>query len=147
MEASLARRVDKVKALMVTTAECLAGAEDNEVWSEIRNSGPGFEHCGRCKIPIRPSEIPDWQSFLSGKPYRYFYDQAGSVLVIEVGEDSSCEDLVRHLEKTGKSALRVGMHGGPRLLGRLPDMSFLDRIREALDPEGKFPHLKERSVV
>jgi len=146
MAAGLARRVDKISQLMGTETECLLGADDTQVWNEIRNSGPGFGHCGRCKIPIRPSEIPDWQAFLGGKQYRYFYDQAGSILIIEIGEETSGEELARHLEKTGKSALCVGMHGGPRLLGTLPDMSFLNRIRKALDPDGKFPNIKERSV-
>lgn len=147
LENSLAGRVGKLRKLMGSASECLAGADDSRIWNEIRNSGPGFEHCGRCKIPLRPSEIPQWQSFLSGQSYRYFYDQAGSVLIVEIGEETAGEELVRHLEKTRKPALCIGMHGGPRLLGLLPDMDFLDRIRKALDPDGKFPNMKERSVT
>ena len=144
---SLPQRTDKVRRIMGIESELLESANDEQLWQDLRNTGPGFGSAGRCKIPIRPSEIMDWQAFLTGKPYRYFYDQAGSVLVIDLDEGTEIRGLAGHLISNNRSALCVGLPGGPKWMGPLPDMTFLNRIRKALDPQGKFPDIKHRTLA
>ena len=140
--ASLKQGIEKLQKLTGGTPGVLEGPEEKRIWDTFRNSGPGFGLKGRCKVPIRPSEIKEWQTFLSKVTDRFFFDQAGAVLIIDLDGEKSLRVLDEHLAQKGRCALCTDIAGGPKWIGLMPDLPFLNRIRKALDPMGKFPDFR-----
>ncbi len=135
-EESLVRRVDRIRSFLGGSVQVLAGAEEEAVWERAREFP--WVPSGSClvKVPTTPRRLLDLEARLARAGALRRYSVGGNVAWVAWPLDLSA--LQRILVDLGLSGLCV--LGPPQggILGEWMGEAFARRVKQALDPEGKF---------
>lgn len=132
---ALPERNQRLEAFVGASAEILEGDFENTVWHAFREFQ---EHRpARCsvKVPVTPKRIPALEARISGAIRRY--GAGGNVAWI--GWNDDLDTLEAILNDLGLSGLVFLGEADRVMIGHKPDTIFLERVKHALDPDGKFP--------
>jgi glycolate oxidase FAD binding subunit len=152
-EAVLARLGAPAEAIEALTAEVLArwpqgerlGAEDaSAVWREIGEFSWADGHAHLIRVPTSPRALPALVETLRRLPEaRWRCAAGGNLLYIATGHSPGAIHEI--LRATGSAALAL-RGDGPLLLGTRRSSAIEQRVKEALDPQHRFPPLDDASL-
>jgi len=132
---SFSERIQRLKSYL-GDGESIEGNEETELWHQIREFSwlPG--DCALVKIPLTPNRVGKLDAILSEWNTKRRYTVGANLAWI--GWQGPIEVLGQHLMELGLSGLVViGPPGHPRLGVRVAE-SFSRRIKQALDPLGRW---------
>jgi glycolate oxidase FAD binding subunit len=86
------------------------------------------------RLALGPRRLAALDRALDGAPRRYTRAGAGGW----VAWDRAIEELDARLRDAGACGVRLSGPPGPVLVGAMPGGAFADRVRRALDPDGRF---------
>ncbi len=133
---TLAARMNKLSVFIGQDAIRIEGDVEKTVWNGLREFTEDRLARYLVKVPITPRRIVALEERISGVATRR-YGCAGQVAWIGWNDDLHVlEATLNELELSGLVIL--GETNQP-MLGRGPDRVFLARVKQALDPDGKFP--------
>ena len=116
--------------------ETLQGLPEIELWRTVREFAWVPEHTRTVKVPLTPQRIPPLDSFLSEHNALRRYSVAGNLAwVAWPGELQALDQRLSDLQLSGLTVL--GPPGHTRL-GLRTAASFVRRIKQALDPQGRW---------
>jgi glycolate oxidase FAD binding subunit len=134
---SLAARVGRLLDFLPRHAQAVE--DDAPVWEEAREFRwvpPGWT---LVKVPVTPRRLPELEGELARGQSLRRYSAGGNVAWVAWPEDVS--PLAAVLDRLGLRGLRVLGPPGPPFLGRPEPDGFGRRVKQALDPLGRFgPH-------
>jgi glycolate oxidase FAD binding subunit len=133
---ALNARMDRLEGFVGQKAVRLEDDAEKTVWNGFREFTEDRSARYLVKIPVTPKRIPALESRLEGAAQRR-YGAAGQVAW--VAWDSDLSDLEGVLRELGLSALVFMGETDRPILGVGPDAGMLERVKRALDPDGKFP--------
>jgi glycolate oxidase len=97
------------------------------------------------QLALRPRRLPVLDAALAGVPRRY--TRAGAAGFLAWPADRPVEELDGLLRDAGATGVRLAGAPGHVLLGAHTGGAFADRVRHALDPDGRFATPKVREAV
>ena len=100
---------------------------------------------GGVRLALGPRRLATLDPALSGVPRRY--TRAGAEGWLAWPEDRSLDELDALLRDTGASGVRLSGAPGKVVLGAACGGAFADRVRRALDPDGRFAGAPVREAV
>lgn len=133
---TLAARMNKLSAFVGQDAVRIEGEVEKTVWNGLREFTEDRLARYLIKVPITPKRITALEERISGVATRR-YGCAGQVAWIGWNDELSV--LETTLNELGLSGLVILGETNQPVLGRGPDRVFLARVKQALDPDGKFP--------
>lgn len=136
-EATIRSRIERLLgALGAPDAEILVGEQESRLWHAAREFTWAPPGSTLVKIPLTPKRLPalDQELAQHGAIRRYC---AGANLAW-VAWRRQVEDLDRMLSRQALSGLVILGEADKVLLGRRSGESFARRVKQALDPQGKF---------
>ena len=132
---SVGARLDRVRKLVGQGVE-LQGKEEQAHWDGVREFDWVPADWNLMKVPTTTGTIADLEESLGSVPHRTRYCAGGSLAWLAwSGSLDPVDRALAHLDHTG---LVVRGHGDVARAGRTQDQVFSTRIREALDPDGRF---------
>lgn len=143
----LPARLDRLRAFLAAGGGAedgaqfrqLDGDEDAAHWHGLREML--WAPLSGCvvKIPLTPARIPALEAQLASTPASRRYSSGGNVAWLAwpepVAGRAQAEAILGALNLAG---MQLAGAPGEALLGRQPDASFLRRVKQALDPSGRF---------
>jgi glycolate oxidase FAD binding subunit len=133
---ALRARMDRLEGFVGMKAVRLEGEPERTVWDGFREFSEHRSARYLLKIPVTPKRIPLLEARLEGASQRR-YGAAGQVAwVAWNGDLTELESVLRELELS--ALVFMGETDNP-ILGAGPDARMLERVKRALDPDGKFP--------
>jgi glycolate oxidase FAD binding subunit len=135
LEAALPARLHKLRALLGGGAE-VAGADEAAVWRSGREfewAPPGW---ALIKAPITPARIQALEEVFAGRESRRRYSAGAQVLWLATPEPLDAIGAV--LAGLNLPGLVLWGPPGPVRLGRAKENGFARRVKQALDPRGRF---------
>ncbi len=133
---ALNARMNRLEVFVGTKAVQLEGDAEKTVWDGLREFTEYRSARYLVKIPVTPKRIPMLEARLEGGSQRR-YGSAGQVAW--VAWNSDLDDLETVLNELKLSALVFMGDTHTPILGAGPDVGMLERVKKALDPDGKFP--------
>lgn len=133
---SLDARLHRLLAFLDGHAEVVQGAEERSVWERVREFGWVPAAWALVKVPITPRRISELEERLSGLGAVRRYSAGGAVAWVACPGDPQALDGI--LTELGLSGLRVLGPPGPPILGAWIGGAFGRRVKQALDPDGRF---------
>ena len=136
IEGALRPRLDQLRQF-VGCGDILSGDEDATIWNDARELAWVPTQTTLVKVPLTPKRIPALHIALAAYDPVVRYSAGGNVAWI--AWPTSLDILDGLLKKQGLRGLVL--LGEPRpqpLIGVPPDAIFARRVRQALDPTGKF---------
>ncbi len=115
--------------------EILTGDADATFWQGANNFDWLSADAGLVKVPVTPGRIAGLEKALPSEIARR-YSVGGNLLWL--GWDRPVAELDALLTSHGLSGLRLRGTSDSPWLGKRPGGAFLDRVKNALDPDGKF---------
>lgn len=132
---SFTERIQRLESIL-GNGEAIEGNQEMEYWSEIREFSWLPNNCSLVKVPLTPNRVTKIDAFLSARNIKRRYTVGANLAWI--GWDGPIEDLDKYLMESGLSGLVViGSPGHPQL-GFRENGSFTHRIKQALDPLGRW---------
>jgi glycolate oxidase FAD binding subunit len=129
---ALRQRLDRVRTLC-GKGEVVEGEAELTLWREARELVWAPAGAAMVKVPVTPARIPALNEAVRDLPRRY--SVGGNVAWIATTEASAL-DVV--LKAQGLSGLvLIGANGDPRI-GKREANAFAERVKRAMDPQGKF---------
>jgi glycolate oxidase FAD binding subunit len=124
-----------------TTTEALEGAPEADLWQQVKALAwlPGG--WALVKVPLTPKRIPQVEAKLNKTEAQRRYSAGGNLLWLAWPTPPNKEwatALDRWLSDLGMGGLVVLGPPGPARLGVNPGAPFARRLKQALDPEGRF---------
>ncbi len=136
VEGSFPKRIERVAEMVAKPSQLLEGSDDATLWSGIRDLSAHPRDAVAVKIPTSTGSLLELEGFLQEHCDTRFYGQGGAVAWVVTEGD--LDALAIALQSKGITALALRGREGPRFLGQLPDQRFIERIRAAFDPDGRF---------
>jgi glycolate oxidase FAD binding subunit len=136
----LSSRLERLHALLAQEGPVQTGvieaAEEAQVWRAAREFSWLPAGCALIKVPITPKRVPAFDARLSGRQAARRYSVGANLAWLAWREPLvELDDLLRG---AGLAGLVVHGVGGPIRLGIASGEAFARRVRQALDPAGKF---------
>lgn len=143
---ALSARRERVREFLLapkggaTAAEVLDGPAESEVWQQVKNLSWTPEGWALVKVPLTLKRIPTLEARLNKVETRRRYSAAGNVVWLawpaaQPEWRSKLNDLLTSLEMSGLVLLGPA---GSAQFGVNPGASFTRRVKQALDPQGRF---------
>jgi len=135
---TLKGRMRRLQALI--GGQVLSGRPEREFWAQNSSFAWLPPAWSLIKVPVTPSRLPaleaDFAAHTAGQPILRRYAAGGQVgwLAVRVAE-AELHDLLSRHHLAGLKVL--GPPGRPRL-GEWPEAKFYQRVKQALDPTGRF---------
>ncbi len=140
-EVSMDQRVNAIETLLGRNSE--AQSEESDPWPASVNLREFPDTGLLVKAPTTPTGIAILDTALAPYPATRRYSIGGFVSWIHW--EAPVEGLFDILEAQGLSAQIVSGDADTRIIGDVYQKPFYDRIKQALDPEGKFNELYRRT--
>ena len=132
---SVGARLDRVRELVGQGVD-VQGQEEHDLWDGVREFDWVPADWSLMKVPMTTSRIADLEENLKSIPYRTRYCAGGSLAWLAwSGPLDPLDSALAHLGLTG---LVLRGNGDIARPGRRQDRVFSERIRNALDPDGRF---------
>ena len=132
---SVGARLDRVRELVGQGVE-LQGQEEQEFWDGVREFEWVPADWNLMKVPMTAGKISDLEESLGSVPNRTRYCAGGSLAWLAWnGPRDTLDSALANLDLTG---LVLRGNGDSARPGRRQDRVFSERIRNALDPDGRF---------
>ncbi|MDX1521079.1 MAG: hypothetical protein R3264_05595, partial [Anaerolineae bacterium] len=153
LEEALSNRVDRIKDFLNASAgssiseiEVIAGAEDAQLWLAVQEFDWVPEGWGIIKVPLTPARIFVLEERLDGRGARRRYSAGGNLAWVGWPPDPAEAAAEHDLFNIPDSILtRIDLPGlvlqGPTtqpFIGLRAGEALLQRVKQALDPEGRF---------
>lgn len=135
-ESLLAARTERVGQALGVGAAPLGEEEAADYWHSLRELTWVPPESLLVRVPITAALISSVDATLDGAERRYSI--AGNLAWVAWPASRPVGDLNRLLADMRLTGAPVLGRAAPPLLGHQPGSAFADRIREALDPEGRF---------
>jgi hypothetical protein len=116
--------------------EIIEGDAESELWREVRELSWVPENARLVKIPLTPRRIPALDSFFSGYSVPRRYTVAGNLAWVAWAGDP--KTLHEELTQQQLSGLAIMGPPGSTRLGVRTGATFANRIKRALDPQGRW---------
>ncbi len=140
IERALAPRIERLRSLLGGEVEVWQGAEEERLWEEAREFAWVPEGWTLVKVPLTPKRIPALEERLESAETRRRYSVGGNVLWLATPHTP--DRLEPLLHEVGVAGLVVrGKVAGSPFLGRRTGMAFARRVKNALDPQARFPEV------
>ncbi len=138
LDKTLPGRVKRLQTFLqsntdVADDEVINDEAEMTLWADINNITWLGEKVGLVKVPLPPKRIPDLDKRVSGLARRY--SVGGNVAWLAVSNLDELHTLLTELELSG--LVLVGQAGRP-YLGVRKGLPLAQRVKQALDPDGKF---------
>jgi len=138
IEDALPERIQGIKKLLAQEPDEIL-EEDTNTWTRLRDFQDFPSEGTLLKAPIRPSDIARLDNAVKRANGNSRYSLGGSIAWIQSTDDLGSVSNI--LQEAGLAAQIVrGEHLG-KLIGSQANRAFTQRIKSALDPQGKFPDL------
>jgi hypothetical protein len=132
---ALSARLERLHA-QLGAVTVLQGPDEQQLWRLVREFAWVEAGWSLVKVPLTPGRIPALEKALDGKAVQRRYIAGGQAVWLAV--DGPPKNLVGLLETHGLSGLALfGPPGTPRL-GDFTGRTFYKRVKDALDPAGRF---------
>jgi len=143
LRAAMPARLDRLRGLLAG-GEVLEGAEETALWRRAREFEWALAEWSLIKVPINPGRITALEAALAGSPALRRYSAGGQVLWL--ASPDAPETLDSLLKAQGMAGLRLWGPPGPARLGVRTGEAFARRVKEALDPEGRFADVGDQGI-
>jgi glycolate oxidase FAD binding subunit len=131
-----ARRLEQV---LNQTGEVFENAEEECWWKPIREWLDSSNNDAFVRVPITSEKILELERASFAWNPKIRYSLAGNVAWISWPKDTPIESLSKLLSNLGLAGRVLhGKSAKPNLLGDRPANVFADRVRQAIDPNGRF---------
>jgi glycolate oxidase FAD binding subunit len=135
LRAALAARAERVRRMM-GAGDLVDGAEESDWWRAARELDWVPDGWCLVKVPLAPRRIVDLEAALAGHAAQRRYSAGGNLAWIATSEPPAWLDAaLQGLKLPGLVVL--GPPGQPQI-GARTGAIFGPRVKQALDPEGKF---------
>jgi len=132
---SFTERIQRLVGIL-GNGEAIEGNQEIAYWSEVREFSWLPDNCALIKVPLTPNRVTKIDAFLSARNKKRRYTVGANIAWI--GWDGPIEALDKYLMESGLPGLVViGSPGHPRI-GYRKNESFAHRIKQALDPSGRW---------
>jgi glycolate oxidase FAD binding subunit len=132
---ALPARIERIRAFLSAAAE----AVDDHVWQKVNELDWVPQSWVLLKIPLTPKRIPVLEERLQEIETRRRYSAGGNVCWL--ASPAALSDLDALLTALDLSGLVLLGPAGTARLGTDPGAPFARRIKQALDPDARFPDL------
>lgn len=135
----LAARLERIEALLGGGGERLEGAEEEAVWRRLRELAWFADQPVLLRLFALPGRMEALDERLARHGARRLFSQGGNA--VWAGFDAAPDWEALAAELAGEGAVALCWRGGPpgrRFLVEPPGRLLAERVKEALDPEGKF---------
>lgn len=130
---ALPRRAEAIAGFLGREGEEVEGGDaEAGLWQGELESWLSHPRRAALKAPLKPSQVPSFESAFAECSRRRLYCNLGSTAWAFLDEGEACQ-----AEGSGWDGLLLG-RGWPALTGAAASHPFLARLRRALDPRGKF---------
>ena len=138
MEDSLSNRLSRLEEFLHCEGEKLRHTSDADYWRDVSHYrwAKGASHF--IKLPLTVKRIPELESFLNQTRAQRRYSAGGNVAWIAWKNTDSLDQLVTKLKELRLSGLVLQGPVNYPIIGCLPGGVFLQRVKDALDPNRKF---------
>ncbi len=133
-------RVERLQATL-GGGEVLAGIVERAFWHSIGEMQWAASSQALVKAPLNVRQVPGLDRELAGLGALRRYSVAGNVAWIALPEASQLPELNSALVGMGLGGVLVRGPAGRPLLGVRSGESFYRRVKQALDPDGRFGEL------
>jgi glycolate oxidase FAD binding subunit len=145
-ERTLASLTERAEAIIGVACERIDGAEEATLWAAAAAFAwlPGDRDRDRedlIRIPLTPPQLPALSAALTAAGARHRFSRSASVAWAHWPADRTLAELADLLSGLRLGGERLWGRPGPPLLGAVPGGAFAERVRAALDPDGRFPEL------
>jgi glycolate oxidase FAD binding subunit len=141
---SLEPRLERLRRALGLPAEKLLGEDDAELWDEARKLAWAPPGTAIVRLALSPRRVAAIEPALDGVARRY--SRAGAAGWLAWPPDRPLEELDALLRVAGAGGVRLTGPPGAVLLGATGGGAFADRVRRALDPDGRFAGSARRFV-
>lgn len=131
----LPERLKRVYA-QIGNGDCIQGQRESAMWEQIRDFGWVDDGWSLIKIPITPIRIASLERELSSTNADRRYSAGGNLAWLAWSEGEDKLDTL--LQNLGLLGLRILGKGGYPFLGARSQNVFARRVKQALDPQGRF---------
>ena len=138
LEASLTSRISRIQTFLQITGEVVSGCSEALLWRNFREFKYTDDHPNLLKMPISPPRIPETEDLLNNRVALRRYGAGGSVAWIGLPNAESVAAFGEDLTTRGFSALAFMGENASPLIGAYPGHFLLNRIKSAIDPDGRF---------
>jgi hypothetical protein len=117
--------------------EVLEGSEEVEVWRAVKEFEWVRPGSPLWKVPLTPKQIPELEALLEKSDCRRRYSVAGNLCWLASNGDpiARVEEILVSLQLEAVSLFGEGL---PKVLGHKEASPFAVRVKQALDPHGRF---------
>lgn len=137
--AVLDRRLERVQGLVGRAGERLEGAEEEALWRDLRELRPFAGQPALLRLFALPGRMEVLDALLDRHGARRWFSQGGNAVWAGFDADPDWDALATELSAAGAVALCWrGGAPGRRFLVEPPGGLLLERVKQALDPEGRF---------
>ncbi len=136
--AALAPRAERLVRAFSLSSEVVQGDAGIEIWNDAQEFAWAGDE-GLMKVAIGPGDLVRVDEMLEGLGMKRRYSVGGNVVWICFSDQQDVERLDGPFEEMELPGLVVRGRTGQRLIGSDRSRVFRKRIKEALDPGGRFP--------
>lgn len=133
-------RLQEIASFVTHETHVLTATEQDELWQRIREFA-WLEEGWLVKVPIVPSRLTELDAKLADSNVRAWYGVGGNLAWLNLRDcDSATVGHIHHVlyELSLSGLLVMGKHD-QGILGRSINNAFATRLKQAMDPEGRFP--------
>ena len=141
---SLEPRLERLRRALALPARKLLGAEDAQLWDGAGRLAWAPPEAALVRLALGPRRAAALDRSLAGAARRY--TRAGGAGWVAWPPDRALEELDALLRDAGAAGVRLTGPPGMVLLGATSGGAFADRVRRALDPDGRFAGTARRFV-
>ncbi len=123
------------RALRVPT-DALTGDDDDGVWRRAREFAWAPPDAALVRVPLTTSRVPALEEVLAAAGASRRYAIGGNVAMI--AWPGALQPLASALDAQGLTGQVLGGPAGRPLIGRMVPNEFWRRVREVMDPDGRF---------
>jgi glycolate oxidase len=141
---SLDPRLERLRRALALPAHKLLGADDADLWDDTGRLAWAPPEAALVRLELSPRHAAALDRSLAGAARRY--TRAGAGGWVAWPPDRSLEELGAVLREAGAGGVRLTGPPGTVLFGAASGGAFADRVRRALDPDGRFAGTARRFV-
>lgn len=141
--AILPERIDRLQAFLAAeddwiACQRLSGEEEAAFWRDLTELAWVFPGGCLVKAPLSPARIPDLEAQLRASEVKRRYSSGGNVAWLSWPDTGGRARAEAILGALGLAGMQLAGSPGEALLGAQPGQSFWRRVKQALDPGGRF---------
>ncbi len=121
------------KETATSHSQMIQDAPETELWEAINSAAWGEDGASLIKVPLSPKRIPDLEQQLTKTQRRY--SAGGNVAWLSTPDVTALDTQLNSLDLSGLQL--IGQPGQP-YLGIQKGVALAQRVKQALDPNGKF---------